>query len=488
MNLWDALEQAHTRKSVDGNNPMETYSLYRFLCTFLMAALRPGVIEDKIALLERGRFPMEQIGEYLRICREDGVSFDLFDEKRPFLQSPYDPAYDSEKNLKSAANLDCTRASGNNAIHFDHTMEKDVSLAPAQAARGLLAAQLFCTAGLKGPSNVNGAPPLFYLPEGKNLFETLALSLAYVPDEDDEDSEDAGEPELWRSRSPIVPKAPVERTSILYGMLFPSRRIRLTEQDGMVKKIYYQPGLRFTGFSGWSDPHVAYRFVADKKGQVSRIPLKPSQSKEPWRNISTLLADFQGTAPAVLRDCSRIAERSGAYQMRILSFGTVTNQASYLDADQGGIRLDARIAEDAVKSSLAVHAVERAEIMGSALKKALQHMISRDGKAAREAVVQRFLHRYYALCEEKFYHFCDALAAAATDEEQARLIKGWEADARELAFQVYDREAKDVFCSTGAELIRMEKARRQMIWDTMNRAGKGADGKNGRNRGAKTDE
>ena len=79
----------------------------------------------------------------------------------------YSVPNDLEKNIKSAAELDNTKASGNNPIHFDHTLEESVVFTPAAAVRGILSAQIFCTAGLKGPSNVNGAPPLFFLPKRK---------------------------------------------------------------------------------------------------------------------------------------------------------------------------------------------------------------------------------------------------------------------------------------------------------------------------------
>ena len=115
-------------------------------------------------------------------CKEKGVSFDIFDSKHPFLQAEPNVKYDLDKNIKSAAELDNTKASGNNSIHFDHTLENDAVLTPAEAFRGLLAAQIFCTAGLKGPSNVNGAPPLFFLPKGKNLFETLVLAMVPLHD------------------------------------------------------------------------------------------------------------------------------------------------------------------------------------------------------------------------------------------------------------------------------------------------------------------
>ena len=53
-----------------------------------MDALRPEDGEEDIGgLLEAEQFDMEAIQDYLTQCRKEGVSFDLFDVERPFLQT-----------------------------------------------------------------------------------------------------------------------------------------------------------------------------------------------------------------------------------------------------------------------------------------------------------------------------------------------------------------------------------------------------------------
>ena len=95
LGLLETLERAHELKAIQTASPMEEYSVYRFLIVFLMDALRPEDGEEDIGgLLEAEQFDMEAIQDYLTQCRKEGVSFDLFDAERPFLQTAYVEAWD----------------------------------------------------------------------------------------------------------------------------------------------------------------------------------------------------------------------------------------------------------------------------------------------------------------------------------------------------------------------------------------------------------
>ena len=68
---------------------MVEYSVYRFLIVFLMDMLRPEDEEVLEELLDEGQFDWDTIQRYVRQCEQEGVSFDLFDSERPFLQTRY---------------------------------------------------------------------------------------------------------------------------------------------------------------------------------------------------------------------------------------------------------------------------------------------------------------------------------------------------------------------------------------------------------------
>ena len=451
LNLMDFLEQSPSLQSLDGLNPMEEYSIHRFLSVFLLAVFSPKRWENKWELLEKGQFDMQRIRDYVQHCESEGVSFDLFDEKRPFLQSAYDSKYDQEKNLKSPAILDSTRASGNNPIHFDHNLEEHVVLTPVQAFHGLMASQIFCTAMSGGyPSNVYGAPPIFYLPLGENLFETLILSMPRM------ETGKISEVEFWCSKTEVVPKADVAMTSRLYGMFFPARRICLQEKNGVVNRVYYQPGLHFTGFSGWTDPHVAYRRNKDQE----IVSIKPSLDREGWRNIGTIATQFaQKTegVPEVLRDYAEILEEQDRIQMNILTFGAVTNQASYCDAQRGMMKLDIRITKSAEKCYWIGEAVAFAEAIGNALRKYLKQMIAPEKNNRGTGDVQRAVHEYFSVCEGLFYEAASRIAQCEDEGVLPDEMQKWQDIVGKAARKNF-HQMQDIYCNTAEELIRAEEA------------------------------
>ena len=175
LGLLETLERAHRLRAVQDPSSLVEYSVYRFLIVFLMDMLRPEDTESLEELLEAGRFDPDRIRDYVALCQAEEVSFDLFDEERPFLQTTCRSEWDQKP--KPVSILDYTAPNGNNHIHFNHWREQTV-YTPGNALRMMLAAQIFCTAGVQGyPSNVNGAPPWFALIQRESLFQTLVFGM-----------------------------------------------------------------------------------------------------------------------------------------------------------------------------------------------------------------------------------------------------------------------------------------------------------------------
>ncbi|SEH22683.1 type I-E CRISPR-associated protein Cse1/CasA [Selenomonas sp. KH1T6] len=453
ISLCDLFAKAHELKDIDCATPMETYSLYRFLTVFLMDVYRPDTWEERVDILDEGFFDVKKIEAYVDECEQAGVSFDIFDKDKPFLQAPADKTWDTEKNIKYVATLDSTRASGNNAIHFDHKLESLSSFTPAEAFRCVLTAQMFCTAMSGGyPSGVNGAPPLYFLPKGHNLFETLILSLTEI------DEENSGVP-LWRSDRDIVPKEEVVKTSQLYGMFFPSRRIRLIEHEGMVKQMFYQPGLNFTGYAGWNDPHVAYRRGKDD----IFTSIKPSVEKEPWRNIKTISEDYEnGSVPAVINDFYQIQEEKGSYAMPVQILGVVTSNASYLDTQSGMMILDTRIISNEDKRKYVANYIDMAENIGYILGKSLENIISPDDSKRGINEVKQYVHRFYMECERKFYEIMDDLAVSDGIEAENSVSARWKENLRRIVLNIVQELEKN-YCYQSKDLIRAQQYERILM-------------------------
>ena len=133
LGIRQTLLRAHELREISSASPLEEYSVYRFLGLFLMDALRPRRESDIEDLLDAGRFDPAAIEDYIALCEREGVSFDLFDDKRPFLQCPRDDSLDGEP--KSVSVLDCTKPSGNNHTHFLHASGAEDRQSPDRAMR-----------------------------------------------------------------------------------------------------------------------------------------------------------------------------------------------------------------------------------------------------------------------------------------------------------------------------------------------------------------
>lgn len=419
LGIRQTLAQAHELREISDPSPLDEYSLYRFLGLFLMDALRPEETEDIEDLLEAGRFDMKRIEAYIAQCQSEGVSFDLFDEKRPFLQSEYDSGLDGKE--KPVSVLDCTMPSGNNHTHFIHKCPE--SLTPDQTIPKLLSAYWFCTAGLKGPSNVYGAPPYFGIICGTSLFETLA-SLLIPTDNIGIPFDDP--PVLWRRIKPVGQQEPVERTSWLHGVLFPSRRIHLiTGENGLVIKTYYSPGENFVNIDTWRDPYVTY---GTKNTKID--PIRPHVDHPIWKNICEIL-DIPGEHASQALTLYRSLH--GNQNIHIVLYGIATDKAKYLSAYRHDLLLPLSLAEDD-RIDLLKACVQAANQLCRALRRVLE---LNKKEAEPKLPVSSAIRKQEAECEKSFWQLCRQADCPSPDLK--RLYANYISELCEKLWDVYDQ-------------------------------------------------
>ena len=382
LGVLETLSRANELRAVSDISPLAEYSVYRFLIVFLMDALRPKKVDDLEEMLEEGSFDMRAIEEYAERCKAEGVSFDLFDEERPFMQTKVDPHWD--KRPKPVDTLDYTVPSGNNHLHFDHKSSTEAYSA-GKAMRMLLTAQQFCTSSVQGyPSNVNGAPPWFALIQRDRLFETLVLNMVptgQITIKFDEP------PVMWRNTAEVEARKQVAQTSWLYGMLFPARRIHLNpEADGTVKTTYFSQGMNYIDPETWPEPHAAYRM--DEKG---RFNLKPSTTFAIWKNLTCFIDTRKNCTPQTLSNYARIFDEGLA---NLSLYGVATNQASYLQAAKCDLRLPVSIIGSDEAEKFVIAFTETAKLLADAIgrvEKSLMHKGEKD--KCRKNAMQRFNDR-----------------------------------------------------------------------------------------------
>lgn len=401
LGIRETLRRAPELKEISVVSPLEEFSVYRFLSVFLMDALRPEDRDNIEELLEEGCFDMERIEAYISLCESEGVSFDLFNEQRPFMQSAYVKEWDKED--KPVSTLDCFMPSGNNHLHFEHEQVDMRVISPDKAARLLLTIQQFCTAGAQGyPSGVNASPPYFGVVKAQCLFETLVYTLLPIQSIEIPFSEPAV---IWRSADAVIPKKAIGQTSWLRGMLFPARRVCLitSQKETEISRVYLSQGENFVNKEIWKDPFVSYRML-----ETGRVPLRPKGEKPVWRSMHEIVG--RTGRSALLQQYLDIADQAYAH---VTLYGVETSQASYLEIMRHDIHFSKKITEQDEMVDLLKKAVGSSE----RLARKLRHCL-RDDNTVPESVASDAVNRFYGYCEEQFWKLCEECAAGETIQAQ----------------------------------------------------------------------
>lgn len=424
--VLDLLEHAHELVEITDAMPNYEYGMYRFLFVFLMDAFHPKSQRDIRILLERGAFDMNVIRTYAEECNRDGERFDLLDEKHPFMQQA--EGWNGKAELKSPANLNPAMPSGNNHVHFDHTMEFDSLMGIREAAKALCGINLFSTAGVQGyPSTPSGAPPVYTIVRGDNLFQTLGYGMVRSNLYSNYDSPGP----VWRSDIRVLAKEKVSSTSLLYGLLFPCRRVRLVSgESGVIIGIRFEQGMNYENYEAWADPYVTY-YV----GKNGRQNLKPNMEKENWRNLGTILNKDNG-APQVVTEA---ANYDMLTVINLVTYSVVTNQMNYLDIQRGSYSVPIQFVEDKNLYGFMCALLESVENTGSSLSKNIyafqKSMGLTDGAAASEKI--KTLDRYYFACRKAFFSALDKLAGNAADLEAFQCE--WDRTIFRIRWEEYNR-------------------------------------------------
>lgn len=295
----------------------------------------------------------------------EGVSYDLFDEKRPFMQAPLDLFEKDSKGERKIVNAGCLspfRYTGmNNIFHYHGVIQGVLENTPEQSrmsfpeyARSLMTYQALSTVGGSGysPGIFTTFAPVFVFPEGKNLFETLLYMLPTWEGAEDE----RGIP-AWRRDSYIIPKGGFNPPGFLTDVFTPVHAIRFAEvENGYVTKIYRQAiRYRKNGIStadiGKERRSLFPYFltkVNDKKGNVLAVNkgmsalydivsslLTSSSSDDITKGVEGYVYNLEAANPNE-KECRRCKE--GTF-LRYSAYGVRTDQCSYLFQKKLDIKL-----------------------------------------------------------------------------------------------------------------------------------------------------
>ena len=254
----DALRDADRIAELVDDDPLVNFGLYRFLTALLhwfSPVQGPDDWRRRWASWGLTR-PLPELGRDAR--------FDLFDSESPFYQDASAATEQDGPPDKPASYLVTHFPTGRFIQHHEHIADADwISLCPACCARALMTFSPFMTIGGAGfAGSVNSPPPVYILPRGETLAQTLLLNLPQESPEGDRPSwVGCGDPER-----PIGP---------LEGLTWQCRRVLLRPEDGegqtcrwcgrssdvMVSRTVFAPGRKRSDEPdrAWSDPHAVMR-------------------------------------------------------------------------------------------------------------------------------------------------------------------------------------------------------------------------------------
>jgi len=355
QNLRETLLQSHQVADIADASPLTTFALYRFLLASVHRCLDR---DDWQTIWDAGRLPVEEIEKYLKQYRR---RFDLFDPERPFLQR----IVVGSPSLRPVSDLIAELHTDTNINHSLHTYDDSVSLCLTCCTHGLLRLAPFCGQGGQGKApSINAPPPVYFLPLGRSLFQTLLLSWASL-------EVVTGDPLLWEDARPGEKVGPLE------ALTWEPRTVQLRPQEAdgtpctvckrngsrMVREVVFQKGRDRSGarVRDWRDPHAAYEDMVEGKPAKrirTLVPPEPVQnaiaSPGFWRQMLTVIlrhdppgADGFHSASV---DMARKLQPTDSLHMQIVSLHTRKAKVLHDQTDDWTIPL---LSEDARTKLLA---------------------------------------------------------------------------------------------------------------------------------------
>ncbi len=454
MGLKEALLRSHNLLEISSASPLVVGSLHRLLLAIAHRVFGPADHGAWARLWAAGHWDEKALSAYFERWRS---RFNLFDDAHPFYQ-----CRNVEGGARKTNFFSPERASGNNAMLFDHHSDERADPLPApEAARLLVAHQAFGLAGTSRPGeNFTDGPwtrGSIFLVQGDTLFQTLMLNMILYPPADDI------LPTAPQSDKPIWEQddAWADGRSIPHGYLdyltWPSRRVLLKPQataDGIVvAELQVVPGLRLD--ASVLDPAKVYRIEPERGFKLVGF----EEDKDLWRDSATLFRlsdDPSGQAdrrPAAFRlleslVARRVLDRRSVY--RYMAVGMCNNRAKINFWRQERMPLPLAYFEDReLVGCLREEILGRAEAVGQVLEQAAselaRQLLSHDGQGGSpdKTEVQRLVDQmaaerhYWSALEVPFRQAMETLPHDA-DGTQAE----WYNTLRRAARDAFERAAR----------------------------------------------
>lgn len=447
LGIEQTLLRAHEYTAIYEPSPLVVVGIHRLLVAILQAVIDPQKNADLKKLWKAGHFPVRDIQTFGKQYAE---RFNLFSEKAPFLQSADLPMQAGKGDkAKTIAYLAAEMPAGTGITHYRHGTDSTQMFCPACAAYGLVCIPAFATSGGAGiKPSINGVPPIYVLPGGRSLLESLVASLLtpeYQPLAASPKRDDA-----WWLRKPVVRKAyEVREVGYLHSLTFPARRVRLhpeqasaactrcgqASQWGVRTMIFEMGESRPKGAAFWFDPFAAYKLPEDKSKDKSPTPVRPAQGKALWREFAALF--LQGAQenkrhtyrPSVLDQIAAldIGQEWSSYPFRCIGVRT-DMKAKVFEWVDAGFQVPPALLRDETAGPQVSRAIQFTGDCTGIIAGAFRDAFGGSAKKARhEAIRARMIDEYWSSLASPFRDFILALAPMSFDQRETELHRWAEA-------------------------------------------------------------
>lgn len=467
LGILPCLQQSHELREIRDPAPVIEFGLYRLLVAFVLDALvlagrRPTHWQELRELRDSGNFNMTLLNSYAERC---GDVFDLFHPDRPFLQ--HRP---NTENMKSIFDFFPVFPSGANIIHFAHQTSEKQSVTPPQAARLLTMVAPFNVKVKTGqPKTVVGDPPVYALPMGSSLFETIILNLP-LPNQRFTEQEERQAGPVWRS----FPTDSQPGTTPAQSFTWPCRYILLSPpgNQGYVTQIINGKGLRGPGT--WRDPSCAVfegdgrirhlRYDASRPLWVDAGPLSfcSNETSRPGRR-----RDWAFVRPDVVSNALQLIPDEA--ELRVRFYAWRTDEAKVYEWIRCQWSVPRNLGLSSRLGAVVQCELERADGAANALRTSIKALYPRGGAEndkALKTIADRCERAYWQRLESEFHPLMSAFAALDENAPNdpgliADTARHWREAIGRLAFEQFELAAKDMDTDSDA-LKRQVDARAQL--------------------------
>lgn len=424
LGLRDLLHEAPRLRRLHCEVPVMNSGIMPILQAILHRVVGPTGMKTWQALWNRKAFPTDALDAYFEHWYD---RFDLFHPARPFYQQ-------SDERAKPRSVIHLIQSIGNTGTLFTHEDETvGMRMTPATAARHLVTAQLFRTAGLSGMDEkfTDGTftRGVLFWAQGQTLYETLMLNLFAYPQDNVLRWTDADAP-AWEMNDPY--QARTVPNGYLDYLTWQSKRILLLpegdENAVTVSSMTVAPGLAIA--QDVISPQKRY-IKRQKEAETTWSFLYFNEQKALWRDYHSLLpygSDDEVRPPYVVQWLSHVGLQDG-YPLRLLAAGMLADQAKPIFYRHEELPLPLGFLRDGAYRSMVSTAIAAADTTAEKLRGGVNiladNVLMRGGSGKPDSADRAALTTqwdtaglYWAALEPHFWTFVSEVAAGSTTAEQ----------------------------------------------------------------------